>query len=122
MDLHAEKIRRRVVEDARHHRRHRSPRIGRWHWVRVGVYGREDRVPEWARSLWDAADTADGTRPRYHPAKALEADERGVVVGYAELGTTERIQPDRLSRPLSPEEMSDHLRREPVGRIWPEPA
>lgn len=120
--LHTAHAHKRAAEDARWIARHRRPVVGKWHWVRQGVYGATERVPPWAESLWTAADRESGSRPRYGPARVLEDLGDRWIVGWAGAGTTEIVGHERINRRLSPEEMSDHLRREPVRRVWPDPS
>lgn len=120
------KIRRRCEEDAAVHRSARPDAsrlaLDKWYWVRIGYWNPEENPPEHALTLLDAIDRATGQRPRYHPAKVLEVTgPETVVVGYADIGLTENVNAERITRRLNPRELSDHLRREPVSRVWPEP-
>lgn len=68
--------------------------VGKWHWV-------------------DAAG-------RKWPGKVLAILEGvGAAVGLAELGTVQILPARQVGRRLSPRQLSDHLRREPVHRSWP---
>lgn len=124
-ELHRAKVRRRLLEDDQQRRAAAAStaRLGlnAWHWVQIGSWDPGEPLPDWAWALIGEVDRRAGRRPRFVPGRVLRLEEHRVLVGYAVAGTTQWVRPQLVGRRLSPAEMSDHLRREPVRRDWPDP-
>lgn len=95
--------------------------LGKWYWIRRGAYPAEMTPPPWVVRMQDSLDDCQVGVTRYAPGKVLDVYKGRALVGHAGEGRTEWVPAWHVVRQLEPDEMSQHLRAEPVHRDWPNP-